>query len=161
MKIQKKVPIQSRPSIFPLSDDSFLNVMDANSTPNVVIKEVKINTLRHPAIDAMVPPMAGPSIFPIPTNIRTRPIDLPRWFSPKLSTAIEKEVPWIMAPPTPCNNLPNRRVQKYGDIEHRNPPAVKVIKPATITFFFPTISESLPMGKRSTATNNKYMTETH
>ena len=44
--------------------------MDANSTPNVVIKEVKINTLRHPAIDAMVPPMAGPRIFPIPTNIR-------------------------------------------------------------------------------------------
>ena len=93
IKIQKRVPIQSRPSIFPLLVDSFFNVMDASNAPIAVIKEVKINTLRHPAIDAIVPPKAGPRIFPIPTNIRTRPTDLPRWCSPKLSTAIEKEVP--------------------------------------------------------------------
>ena len=161
IKIQKRVPIQLRPPIFPFSGDSFFKVIDASNTPIAVIKEVKINTLRHPAIDAIVPPTAGPRIFPIPTNIRTRPTDLPRWCSPKLSTAIEKEVPWIIAPPIPCNNLPNNSVQKYGDIEHRNPPTVKMISPAIMTFFFPTISESLPMGKSNTATSSKYMTETH
>ena len=161
IKMQKRVPIQSRPSIFSLLCDSFLNVVDAKNTPIVVINEVKTNTLRHPAIDASVPPIAGPRMFPIPTNISTKPTDFPRCSSPKLSTAIKKEVPWIIAPPIPCINLPNSRVQKYGDTEHRRPPTVKVISPATITCFFPTMSESLPIGKSITATSNKYMMETH
>ena len=53
IKIQKRVPIQLRPPIFPFSGDSFFNVIYDSKTPIAVINELKINTLRHPDIDAI------------------------------------------------------------------------------------------------------------
>ena len=90
--VKKNEPTQSKaPALSRLESD--LKTLNAKIAEQKVMSEVAINTACHPKSPVIKPPIAGPAMLPIPTNINIKPIERPLWFWPKASTAMGIEVP--------------------------------------------------------------------
>ena len=159
--INNPAPAQSK------SDEIFVeleflgnNIID--NAPDIKERnENNINKARQSIKPAINPPINGPIKFPRDTNMRFNPIALPFWVSSNALTAMIKDVPCIIPPPTPCTNLANIRKGKLGAHVLTIPPIVNISSPVTITFLLPIISESRPIGTKSETTVRKYIIVTH
>ena len=74
--VKKNDPTQSKAPGLSRSE-SDLRTTKAKMADPKVISEVAINTACHPKIPVINPPMAGPAMLPIPTNINIKPMERP------------------------------------------------------------------------------------
>ena len=134
--------------------------MDNNAETTVIEPDVK-KTALHPIRPVINPPIAGPAMFPRPTNIRINPTALPLWFAPNASTTSVIEVPCIIAEPTPCNTRLVNSNGRLADIAVVADPSEKIHRPMIIRRFLPIMSANLPIGSSNAASVNRYAINTH